>query len=811
MNEQNLLLIKAAIYCAVRYLANGSNKDNLNKLRKQLNDCSKIGISFKYLNNWDMTEQDIEKFKELEPIILASVMKKERNSSDYQKFFAEANEYFQELKPYADAFCDVKIKNIEPKKLGFYIDSNNKKTAKPAAASKNGKFKHQSILEQKLGAITKKADIKFNDFTDFSKNATELNIYIDEAWPCEDYHSNVPKNPDDKKTGVIAGIVWIGHKIDPEILPQIPTHLRDILEEEEKIIPERTEKIPIPERIKKMEEILLPPLQNLLDCKNAMPFIFPLKNEANIDWKNDYFAIWKAAIKILLGWVLPQNGKECNVRIYSEHIRGFGDGTDLTDHIRGLLEQAGDMTGRFSRFNIEKVEWQAKDFGYIPYGDLLGYMTLPVDRSVVFKKMTRGEELAGYLPVSLNLFDVLLRLDIIEETKNVEDIFGLIDEIYGTKIYRFIMKDLKQRLNENKELKQKLLYSLEARYLDKDRDMGKLRKYFTEIMPLIESEEEDAKTVTKLLFTSIRLQDANHEGNPEKIRAHLEDYDEKRKRALELGEFESVADCELNIAVHYNDEFLFDKAFETISRNKSYFNSFRLPTRCKFYSSLGQSMSINKQFDKADQCFCQAVDSFEKSEEQNKLKEIDQTTVYRMFNLLEWKNPEYPQKFKEFFGKPADAAVKFAKENSTADQYRHHLFIRSVFECSELAEYKQAYLAESKNWEFWPQHPWQLIEFYRAMLSDDEAESYKHLENALKICGFEEHGGIIALIGAVLAAAAIAKYPSRKDELKRKSLEFIEKAGSVAGAGKILGDLRQRLEKGCDFASVLEFLPFNYR
>ena len=66
-------------------------------------------------------------------------------------------------------------------------------------------------------------------------------------------------------------------------------------------------------------------------------------------------------------------------------------------------------------------------------------------------------------------------------------------------------------------------------------------------------------------------------------------------------------------------------------------------------------------------------------------------------------------------------------------------------------------------------------------------------------------------MGAVLAAAGIAKCPSKKEELKRKSLKFIEKAGSVAGAGEKLDDLRQRLEKNCDFASVLELLPFNYR
>ena len=706
-NKQNLLLM-AAVYEAFK-----DNLDNKTNLQKKLIDFGAKGITFTCLDKWDMAEQDKKKFNKLNSIILTSVFKKERNSSDYQKFFADANEYFKELKPYADAYYEIEIGG---KKI-------NKFTPDPL------------ILEKKLKAITKRANIKFNEVTHFSEDATELNIYIDEAWPCEDYlYSNVPKNPDDKKTGVIAGIVWLGHKIEPEILSCIGTHLREELDSP------TLQQLSI---TKKIETILLPPFQELLDCsKKAMPFIFPLKNEANINWENDYFTILEAAIKILLGWVLPQNGKECDVRIYPEHISDFKDGTDLTEYFRGVLKQAGDMTGRFSRFNIQKVEWQDKDFGYIPYGDLLGYMTLPIDRGVIFKEMTKGEELAGYLPVSLNLFGLLSRLDIIEKTQNVEDIFGLIDEIYGTKIYRFIMDDLKLRLNENKELKRELLKLLEAKYLDKDRDMGKLRKYFTEIMPFIESEEKDAKTVTKLMFTSIRLQNANHEGNPEKIREYLKDYDEKRERAIELKKWEYLADCELNLAVHYNDEFLFDKALETIRRNESNYDKFDISTESKFYSSLGQNFSINKNFEDAEKYFCKALDLFEKSEDPNKLKEIDQTTVYRMFNLLEWKNPEYPQKFREFFGEPADVA-KFAKENSTADQYRHHLFIRSVFECGELEEYKKAYLAESKNWEYWPQHPWQLIEFYRAMLLDDEAESYKHLENALKICNFEAHGGIM--------------------------------------------------------------------
>ena len=778
-NENELLLIKAAIYSFFGIIR--LENFNPDKFKSQLKKCAKFGFDFNYLDEWDKNNQDVDNIIKLYGILLNDI--RNRNLSDnYQAFFENANEFFQKLKPYADAYFEVKTKRLKFKPLVDYIYQKNKTAHKNAAAKNHAKSKPKTPTVPTL----KDAVIKFNDlnnFTDFSKDSTELNIYIDEAWPCNDEFSDDPEN---KKIGVIAGIVWLGNEINPKVLPEIPFHI---------------------DKVNKRISFLKP----LLDCRNAMPFIFPLKNEAGMNSGKDYFTIFEAAVKILLGWILPQKGKKCNVRIYPEHIGNFIDGTDKTEYFRGVLNQAMKDTGRFSRFNIEKVEWQDKDFGYIPYADLLGYVTLSTPKSLEFRERSKCEELDGYLPISIGLFELLSRLDIIEETKNVEDIYDIIDSIYGTKIYSFIMSDLKKRLENNVELKTKILESIEAKYLAKNRDLRKLRWYFKEIMPFIESLEETADTVTKLMFTSVRLQDANHEGNPAKIEKYLADYDEKRKKAIQLREFEIAADCELHLAVHYNDMFQFDKALDTLSRNEFYFDSLKLPTLGKFYSSLGQNKSIQKNFNEAKCWFDKALEEFNKSEDREKALEIEQTSVYRLFNALEGNDMEYPKMFSDFFGSSTEIAAKFAKENSVADQYKHHLLIRSLFSRNDLGEFKAAYLAEKENWNFLPQHPWQLLEFYRAMLLDDEAESYKHQENALKICDFEEHGGIIALMGAVLAAAAIAKYPSKKDELKRKSLKFIEKAGSVAGAWKILDDLRQRLEEDRDFDSVLEFLPFNYR
>ena len=55
-------------------------------------------------------------------------------------------------------------------------------------------------------------------------------------------------NPDDKKTGVIAGIDWLGEEINEELLPQIPTHIQSV-------------------------DIRLRYFERLSECPKARPFI----------------------------------------------------------------------------------------------------------------------------------------------------------------------------------------------------------------------------------------------------------------------------------------------------------------------------------------------------------------------------------------------------------------------------------------------------------------------------------------------------------------------------------------------------------
>lgn len=177
-----------------------------------------------------------------------------------------------------------------------------------------------SLRDKKLKEIRMLKN-KLRDFGSFSKNATNIRIYIDESWPA------LNNEKKELNVGVISGIVWIGLFPDKRELPFVGTHKQGN-----------------PQALLK-----------LLKCENAMPFIMPIKSLKNNAMKN-YIELVEATVKILLGWLLPQQGKKCNVQIFAEHIGEFVDKTDKTEHFQGMLKQAAEQNkNRFARFSINNV------------------------------------------------------------------------------------------------------------------------------------------------------------------------------------------------------------------------------------------------------------------------------------------------------------------------------------------------------------------------------------------------------------------------------------------------------------------------
>jgi tetratricopeptide (TPR) repeat protein len=848
---------------------------------KHIKQIAKKGVAIEYLNKWNFQANDAKNLNDLASVIDRLRLGKVELES-YHQFFIGKDSFYQELKKLGDAYlmtigklqtnnknplnpaipenqsrtlsgekeicCFVrnffsrykiteisvvkrernilklKIRTPDPGLLIGRAGENIRQIEQPlldrfqdyskvitmvehsnpvkAMEFKNSKFKNPESYAIKMHTPTPRKDAvrkmktatsQIKDFTDFSKNASDITIYIDEGWP-----GLVKDNTHRKNEGIIGGIVWLGKNVDEKLLPVISTHLREI----------------------KSTSVMAEGLLKLLECQQAMPFIMPIDNTIlNVNAQKSYFELFEAAIKILLGWLLPQSGTQCNVRIFAEHIAEFVDNTDKTDYFQGLLRQASEYTRhRFVRFHIETVKWKGKEFEYIPYADLLSY--LPQEAGCFGKNIGKAANYKtyyGYVPLSLDLFNLVSRLDIVEDTKNVEDFYKLIDLLHGTKIYSLIMNDLAERLENQQEIKLLILGSLEEKYRQKERDLTKLRKYFKELYGFIQFFEDNAAYNICLQIVLLKIQKANHDGCPEAANFCAERYEILRGIAIEQGDLDMAIECDLNLGVHFNDRFLFDEALRVHQQNfdAPYFQFLRPIYKAKIVSSLGQCYSIARDYQKAESYFEKAIRFFENCEHPDKSRDIEQTIVYRLINALEGEMEGFEALFSSFFNLTEDTAIEFAKSDSVLDQYKHHLFIRVLCECPRFLKYKESYLENEGSWKFQPFHPWQLIVFYRALLvyEGSPKEAYDYFSQALEICNDSEHGDTMAVIGAVLGVVGTQFFDDESGFLKKETEGMIEKSESVVGALNIVETLRDALvnPQYYDVWSLLGLLPFNYR
>jgi hypothetical protein len=680
----------------------------------------------------------------------------------------------------------IDVKNTDPVKQDEY-DKNKTNKNITKVSNKPKKI----IKKKKLTPIDIISDVK--DYTEFSKNSDTISIYIDESWPCLDTDDEKLK-----KIGCIAGLVWLGETIDysNKILPHIDTHLRET----------------------DNPETILTAFKNLINCSNAMPFIMPIDIVVNENPTKFYFELIEATIKILLGWLLPQNGKKCKVRIFPEHFTGFDDFTSKTDYIKGLIKQSSEHNSfRFQRFGIEVVQWQGKDFEYIPYGDLLAYIALEKEKLNSVLDSINYKDLYGYVPLSMNLFNTLNQLDRIEETRDIGCVYKVIDSLYGTRLFQHIISDLQKRLKNNEDLKFIILNSLDLKFAEKNRDLNKLRKYFRILYQFISDLKDKASTKIKVLFTQLELQKANHEGNPENIKICEDEYVTLREKAIKLGEVDLIVDCDLNLGVHYNDQFQFQKAFEIHSQNynSEFFKYLKIEIRAKVISSIAQSHTLLGKYEDAYKYYTEAINTFNGSESDTKSAEIEQTSIYRLFNALEGKLLNFEDYFNSLFPDILEKIELFSKGQRIEDQYKHHVLLKCIYE-REISELKEIYIKYKEEWAFEKFHPWEWIQFYRAeLIRDKDPDKANDLfMDAISICEDCDHGLIMKLIGAVICCCYYIEFEDDKEgTLLHKIEAFLNQIKHHEEFKDIIYTLDDVAKNPTKHTSsdVLKLLPFNYR
>ena len=227
---------------------------------------------------------------------------------------------------------------------------------------------------------------------------------------------------------------------------------------------------------------------------------------------------------------------------------------------------------------------------------------------------------------------------------------------------------------------------------------------------------------------------------------------------------------------------------------------------------MGQHEAFLGNLEKSISYFQKAISCFTGLSEAKDL-DIDQTRAYyaTVQMDLDADGAETQRVMEKYLGKPVvTAAIELASSEQPADKYHHHILLRYLAQSQNMPA-ANAYLGKATSWSLGEGHPWEMIEFYRALLIDDEFERMQHLEIAYDIAC--QGGPTLQVIAAVILGAVIYYAPG--DAAKRE--EFVATVEKVAESLPALGEERIATlrRQPTAFLPPLELarivLPFNFR
>lgn len=194
-----------------------------------------------------------------------------------------------------------------------------------------------------------------------------------------------------------------------------------------------------------------------------------------------------------------------------------------------------------------------------------------------------------------------------------------------------------------------------------------------------------------------------------------------------------------------------------------------LLNHAKLHSTLGQidaftgnTVSALEHFDRALAAFARLSDP-----EQAK-REILQTRAYRLLARMQTPDhgadalfTELQTYFRTRIGKSKPVDISRSIAHSGQDlRYAQHLWLRAlVSQPGAFADARAAYLQQAHAWQAGDDHPWPLIETYRAWLLHDAGDRTKagqHLSWAIDECADTDKGPVLHWMAAVLRTLAKA-------------------------------------------------------
>lgn len=514
-----------------------------------------------------------------------------------------------------------------------------------------------------------------------------LYLAVDEYWP-----------PDRPNEGVIAGFALTRGLATTVGWPVVRNHL------------ERHSRQSHAEAVRRV-----------FQTRDVVPFVLPMR-VPGARVADRYDALIDAALLVLLGWVLAPDPSVDHVQVHVVlgEVGGILPGETRTARFQGLIEGLSLVNPeRFRAWRIREVRFTRADDVLIAYADAVS--KLAHAHNAARQELARELKLRdapGYFELSTELLPTLLRLEQMERAGNVRDILDLGRAIHGSRLLAGVFDDLRARIASNAWLRTRLLAEVNARF-DRD-DLGRADVEVLQDVAraLIEPQPGDPLSL-QALHAALRVQDANREGAPERVRDEVFQW---QRLAVEARRTHPVAALllDLHLAVHLNDRGEFE-ASESLMAGWIEAGDERALSpqhRAWLRSSLGQSLAYQERHADARTHFDAALLALRAStaEPDKRARDLDQTGSLRALNAVCEDPYTAESAVTELLGPLDEAAASLASSDDPRARLRHHLLARWMYDSRHEGPAWRAYLSARDRWWTGEGPPWPLIAVYRALL-----------------------------------------------------------------------------------------------
>lgn len=232
-------------------------------------------------------------------------------------------------------------------------------------------------------------------------------------------------------------------------------------------------------------------------------------------------------------------------------------------------------------------------------------------------------------------------------------------------------------------------------------------------------------------------------------------------------------------------------------------------------STIGQLNGFIGQHSAAIKACNLAIGHFEKIKNQDKRENnINQTLSYKVIAMMDSQTiPEnMNQEMERYLGRTLmEAAERFAVTNNDNEKYMHHVFLRYLVHVNspELKPIVDRYLSLASEWKTGNGHPWEMIQYYRALLQTELSNKKIALEQAYYNV-FHSNNGTLDVIACVILGSLYYYNPRCKNELEELTQKVIETMPYL-GKKRIEALTTQLKTPQEPLALAKAVLPFNFR